>query len=51
MRAFHVVGVNLELRFRVRGCLIGEQDVLVGMFRVGLLRDGLHKDAAVEHTL
>src|ERR1043165_6870779 len=49
--ALHVVGVNLELRLGVRGGVVGKQKILIGLFRVGFLRDLLHEDAAVEDAL
>ena len=51
VRAFHIVGIDLELRFGVHRRLVAEQDVLVGLLRVGLLRDRMHENAAVKHAL
>ena len=51
MRALHVVGVDLELRLGVRGGVVGEQQVLVGLLGVGLLRAGPDEDAPVEDAL
>ena len=49
--AFHVVGVDLQLRLGVGGGVVGEQQVLVGLLGVGLLRDGPDEDATVEDAL
>ena len=48
--ALHVVGINLELRLRVRRRIVAEQQVFVGLLGVGFLRAGLHEDAAVKDT-
>ena len=50
VRAFHVVGVNLELRLGVDARVVGEQQVAVGLLGVGLLRVLVHDDAAVEYA-
>ena len=39
VRAFHVVGVNFQLRLGVRGRVVGEQKIFVRLLRVGFLRD------------
>jgi len=49
VRALHVVGVNLKLRLRVDACLLGQQQVLVRLYRVGLLRAFANEDLAVEN--
>ena len=46
--ALHVVGEDLELRLRVDERLAREEQVLVRLLRVGLLRVGAHEDLAVE---
>src|SRR5262249_58378651 len=46
--ALHVVGEDLEPRFAVDLDAVGEQQVLVGLGGVGLLRIGAHDDAPVE---
>ncbi len=38
VRAFHVVGVNLQLRLGVGRRVVGEQQILVRLLGVGLLR-------------
>ena len=50
VRALHVIGVNLQLRLRVHGRFIGKEEVLVRLFGVGLLRDLLHKNPAMENA-
>ena len=48
MRALHVVGEDLELRLRVDLRLVGQEQRLVGLLRVGLLRVLPDDDLAVE---
>ena len=48
VRALHVVGEDLELRLRVDLRIVGEQQRLVRLLGVGLLRVGPHDDLAVE---
>src|SRR5262245_21881057 len=48
MRAFHVIGVNLQLRLGVNGGGVGKEQVLIGLLGIGLLRFLLDQDAAVE---
>ena len=48
MRAAHVVGKDLQLRFGVDDRVPGEQQVLIGLFGIGLLRVLPHKNLAVE---
>jgi len=49
--AFHVVGVDLELRLGVGTRFVGEEQVFVGLLGVGLLRIRAHEDASVEDAL
>jgi len=51
VRALHVVGVDLELRLAVGARFGGEQQVVVGLLRVGALRAGPHDDASVEDAM
>ena len=51
MGAFHIVRVNFQLRLGVRGGVIGEQEILVGLFGVGLLRELPNEDAPMENAL
>ena len=51
VRALHVVGEDLELRLGVDRRIVREQQHLVGLLRVGLLRVEPHEDLAVEHAL
>ena len=51
MRAFHVVGVNFQLRLGVGGRVVGEQQIFVRLLRVGLLRDGMNVNPSVENAL
>ena len=51
VRALHVVGVDLELRLGVDHRGFREQQVLVALDGIGLLRFGPHDDAAVEDAL
>src|SRR5215208_3647720 len=49
VRAFHVVGVNLQLRLRVDAGLVRQQEVLVGLQRISLLRAFTNEYLAVEN--
>src|SRR6476619_3217129 len=49
MRALHVVGEDLELRLRVDLGVVGQEQRLVRLLRVGLLRVLPDDDLAVEH--
>ena len=51
MRAFHVIGINLELRLGVGGRVVGQQQIFVGLLGVGFLGDFAHQNAAVENPL
>ncbi len=51
MGAFHVVGVNLQLRLGIDLRVIGKQQVAVGLFRVGFLRVFVNNDAAVKNAV
>ena len=51
MRAFHVVGVDLELGLGVNLCVIREQQVTVGLLRIGFLRIFVNDDAPVEDAV
>ena len=48
VRAFHIVGIDLELWLRVGGGVVGEQQVLVRLLGVGLLRVRPDEDASVD---
>ena len=48
VRALHVVGKDLQVRLRVRSGVVAEQQAVVALNRVGLLRDLMDDDAAVE---
>ena len=48
VRALHVVGENLELRLRIDLRIVGEQQRLVRLLGVGLLRVRPYDDFAVE---
>jgi hypothetical protein len=50
VRALHVVGEDLELRLGVDRRVVGEQQRLVRLLRVGLLRVLPDDDLAVEHA-
>ena len=49
MRAFHIVGEDLELRLGIDRRLVAEQKRLVRLLRVRFLRVRAHDDLAVEH--
>jgi len=49
--AFHVVGVNFELRLGVDLRIVGEQQIAVRLLRVGLLRVFMDDDASVENAV
>ena len=51
VRAFHVVGVNFELRLGVDLRAVGKQQVAIGLLGVGLLRVLVHDDAAMENAV
>ena len=51
VRAFHVIGINLELRLGVGGRVVGQQQIFVGLLGVGFLGDFAHQNAAVENPL
>src|SRR5258708_2647607 len=51
MRAFDVVGVNLQLWFGIDGGVVGEQQIFVGLLGVGLLGGLAHEDSAVKNAL
>ena len=51
VRALHVVGEDLELRVRVDGRVVRQQQRAVGLLGVGLLRVLADDDAAVEDAL
>ena len=50
VRAFHVVGVNLQLRLGVRRRVVGKQQIFVGLLGVGFLRRRVHINPAVENA-
>ena len=49
--ALDVVGVNFELRLGVDFRIFGQQQVVVGLVGIGLLRARMHDDLAVEHRV
>ena len=49
MRTAHIVGENLKFRFGVDHRLVGEDQVLVGLLRIGLLGVFADDDAAIEN--
>src|SRR5262249_62389393 len=51
MRAFDVVGENLQLRLGVDGRAVGKQQHLVRLLGVGLLRILANENLAVENTV
>ena len=51
VRAFHVVGVDFELRLGVDLRLIGKQQVAIGLLGVGFLRVLVDDDAAMENAV
>ena len=51
MRALHVVGVDLQLGLGVDLRVVGEEQVAVGLFRVGLLRIFVHDDPAMKDAM
>ena len=51
VRALHVVGEDLQLRLGVDLRVVGQEQRLVGLLRVGLLRVLADDDLAVEHGL
>ena len=51
MRAFHIVGINFQLRLGVDLRVVGEQQVAVGLLGVGLLRIFVDDNAAVENAV
>ena len=51
VRALHVVGVDLQLRLGVDLRVVGEQQVMVGLLGVGLLRVLADDDPAVEDAV
>src|SRR5712692_10534693 len=48
MRALHVIGKNLKLWFGIHLRFVRQQQVLIRLQRVGLLRAVTHKDFAIE---
>ena len=50
VRAFHVVGVNFQLRLGIDAGILGKQQILVGLLGVGFLGDLADQDAAVENA-
>src|SRR5262249_3112329 len=51
VRAFHVVGENLQLRLGVDGGVIGQQQRLVGLLGIGFLGVLANENLAVENAL
>ena len=51
MGAFHVVGVDLQLRLGIDLGVVGKQQVAVGLLRVRLLRILVDDDASVEDAV
>src|SRR5207302_3624143 len=49
MTALDVVGVNFQLRLGIDFGAVRQQQVAVGLLRVGPLRVGMHDQLAVEH--
>ena len=41
VRAFNVVGIDFQLRFRVGRRIVGKQKVFIRLLRIGFLRDRL----------
>jgi len=50
VRALYVVRVNLELRLAIGVRVCREQQIVVGLLRVGFLRARPDDDAAGEHA-
>jgi hypothetical protein len=50
VRAFHVVGVDLEFGLGEELRVIVQKQRLADLVAVGLLRAGLHEDLALEHA-
>jgi hypothetical protein len=51
VRALYVVGVNLQLWFRHDTGIVTDQEVLVRLIGIGLLRDLVDVDLAAEDTI
>ena len=51
MGALHVIGMDLQLRLGVNSRVIGEQQIAVRLFGVGLLRVLMDNDAPVEYSM
>src|SRR5687767_8731181 len=50
MGALHIIGINLELGVRVYERLFGKNQILVRLFRIGLLRIETNDDPSIENT-
>src|SRR5262245_50865302 len=50
MRTFHIISVDLELRFCINGGVIAEQYVLAALVGVGFLRILAYTDLAVKNA-
>ena len=51
MRTLHVIRMNLQLRLRVDLRIVGEEQIAVGLFGIGLLCVFVHDDPAVKDTM
>ena len=51
VRAFHVVGKNLELRLRIDASCIRKQKIVVALLSISLLRFGMYVHLPVENSM
>ena len=49
VRAFHVVGINLQLRLSINRGAVGQQQVFIGLLRVRFIRALVHVNATMKH--
>ena len=49
MTALHIIGENFKLWFCIDGSPFGQQQILVALVCIGLLRVGTHKDFTIEN--
>ena len=50
MTALHIIGENFKLWFCIDGSPFGQQQILVALVCIGLLRVGTHKDFTIENA-
>ena len=51
MTAFDVIGMNFQLRLGVHHRIFGQQQILVRLARIGLLRVFVNDNLAVEYSM